>query len=135
MPAKKKAKPAKLAEMTEPANDVFSTIPDYTIKKSVSLPILKWAVGETIYVSFQETIETRDGIDEKTGDPKKIDVAKVNNLLRDNAPCDLVCGVALKKKLDIEYPEGGYADLCFKMTKHPVEGKRYNTFEIYEIII
>lgn len=130
MPAKKKATEPQTAK---PQTEELPAI-DFEIVDSVTLPTLKWPTGETIFVEFSKPIEVRETVDPKTGEQKEIEVATVREL-RSGSKFELVCGVVLKKEMDLKYESDSYQGKCFKMTKHPVVGKRYHTFEIYEISV
>lgn len=133
MPKAKAEKPSETApEGTEAGNDlVKKPFEGFKRTKSVSLPTLKWETGSTIYVEFLKPIEVRKTVDPKTKEEKDIEVAVVRNLENDRQ-YDLVCGVVLKKEMDIVYENDSYKGKVFELTKHPVKGKRYHTFEIYE---
>lgn len=107
-------------------------MPSFEIVEAVTLPTLKWPQGETIFVKFEKAIEIRQTVDPQNGEEKEIEVATVRELTTDSQH-ELVCGVVLKKELDMKYENDGYVGACFKMTKHKVPNKRYNTFEIYKI--
>lgn len=133
MPKAKASEPkTTLPEGTEKMDSLEGAIPEFKVKKAVSLPTLKWGPGETLFIAFESPIEIKKTVDPKTEEEKDIEVAKVKNL-RNDSQYNLVCGVVLKKEMDIGYTSDSYVGKTFKITKHKVPNKRYHTFEIYEI--
>lgn len=107
----------------------------FTRTKSVTLPSLKMVVDKPHFLRFDSTIETKKTIEQTgpdKGKEKDIDVAQVTDLDSDGS-YSMVCGVVLKKELENHYPEGAYMGKKFEITKKTVVGKRYKTYEIYEI--
>ena len=120
--------------MVKPKKKIAKKVPSKTFarKRAVTLPNLKWENDVTLFIRFDSEIEVRKTVDPKDGEERDIEVAKVTNLV-DESQYDLVCGTVLSKEMAIAYPTKEYIGMSFELTKKKVEGKRYRTFEIYEL--
>lgn len=113
----------------------------FTRKKSISLPILKFETGSTLFVKILE-IKTKPDIEKKTGKPKidpqtgeikNISVAKVIEL-ESMEEYELVLGAVLVSQLEENYEKEAINGKSFEITKIDKKpGKGYYTFQIYEL--
>jgi len=109
-----------------------------TILKKVTMPTIKIAAGETVWVKFLDAIQTKQKQEknEKTGlmEEKTIDIAHIVTL-NDGEEGQIVVGDVLKKNLDENYPNAGYVGKGFQIEKKQVPGKRYMNYLIDEIAV
>lgn len=107
------------------------------VRKAVALPTLKIPFDQPLYVRFDGEyivkMSTEKGDDGQLRE-KQICVAKVTHVDADKATEDereMVVPAVLKAELD----EIDYVGRLFEITKSKKEGKRYNTFTLFEIQI
>ena len=131
-------------EGTEAGNDLTKAKPSFTRKKAVSVPNLQIPDEETVFIRIDEPFFTGPDIDIKTGEVKKDDngkdkeitIGKVIDLTEEDTmrqTKQLVFGTVLVSQLQREFPEDGYVGKSFEITKHHPKGKRYRTYEVYEL--
>jgi hypothetical protein len=119
---------------TNPETSTFAP----KILKQLVLPILKTSVGEPIYVKFVEEITAKEKIEkDKDGKETKgeINIAHVVEL-QSGEEYHLVMGSVLLSTLVESYPEGGYVNKCFMVTKGEKRGsgaKSYHPYLLAEI--
>lgn len=123
----KKVKESKIDE-----NEVVKTSSaGFKRKKAVTLNTKKVGINETIFIKFESEISTKEKQNVKEGEAKEIDVATILDLDTGEL-MNLVIPAVLKSELQNSYSK--VTGLAFEITKHgKKEGKRYNSYTIYEI--
>ncbi len=107
-------------------------------KKLLTRPILKMELDVTRYVKIvapmyigREMKKKKNDDDDKKKEPATI-IDCVD--LQTGEPCQIVANTVLKSVLAEEYPEAGYVNKCFAITKQAKQpGRDYNKFKIEEI--
>lgn len=114
------------------------------VKKEVTVPTLKQETGQTVFIQItdpirQETTEEKkkvkvEGVDTEITEEKTINVVRVNDL-RDNGRAKAyVLNAIAASELRDAYPNDGYVNLYFAITKGgTVAGKRYKDVTVVEI--
>lgn len=111
--------------------------PMFKVKRQVTAALLKIENDKTVYVRFEcepykakpaaTSRAPREG--EAVQEPPII--ARVTNL-ETGELCEIILGQVLVTELADAYPEG-VTGRGFQITKHKLESKRYNTYEIAEL--
>lgn len=110
------------------------------IVKKITLPLLKFADGRTLYFRAESKIFTGKDIKQTAGKdsegkPKKMEPAQLMNVvdLATGEDSQIIVGAVLKGNLEEHYPKNTYVGRCFQATQHKIEGKRYKNYTICEI--
>ena len=105
-------------------------------KKVLTRPTFKTVVDVPLYVKIQDKMfigKERVGRDGKKSDKAPPTVINVMNLETGELG-QVLANTILKQTLEEEYPNDGYVNLCFAITKQKrKEGKQYDPFNILEI--
>lgn len=119
-----------LPAMTDPAFTPAGTNRSVRIKKRISIPVLSFQAGDTIFCQFSEAIRVSEVKDDTFSTPARVaEIVSLEGEVR-----ILIVGEVLNSELDRAYPDQGYVGLWFSITKLPPrEGKRYSDYAIAEI--
>ena len=103
------------------------------VVKQVTLPILKKADNETVYIAVLGPIFQGKQVSGK--DAEKMEPAQLMNCcnLETGEECQIICNAVLKSTLEENYPDEGYVGKAFSIMQYKVEGKRYKNYKIAEI--
>lgn len=105
------------------------------VVKAVTREVLKLVELQPAYVKILVAIYTGKELKgtDKKADMKPAQITDVINLVN-NQEMQLICGAIVESSLIENYPDAGYVNKCFSITKQPKrEGKRYFTYDISEI--
>lgn len=111
-------------------------IPDFTIVKQVTFPLLKHAAGETHYVKIRSAIIVGK-ILEKSNIATAARIIRVENLRCPGIQYEYIVSAVLESELTAQYPDNTYVNKCFEIYKVQPDdgrGKRYATFSVIEIL-
>lgn len=126
----KKTRSSAAPKVTPPAGG------KYNRTRAVTLPTFKLAEETPVYVKVtgamhQSNATQRPGKDGKAMEPATI-LPVVN--VETGEVTQIICGSVLKGILTETYPDDGYVGKSFEITKHAkAQGKRYNTYSVFEI--
>lgn len=102
-------------------------------KQAVILPQLKLQDDVPVHVQIVSPIYLGKEIKESNGETSQADLMRVVDMTT-GEECQMIVGTILKASLEESFPESGYVDKCFEITRHAkAEGKRYKTYALYEI--
>lgn len=110
----------------------------YTVKARVTEQLVKLELDTEYFVRFdfeiykaKENAARRKAPDDKPAqEPPHL--CKIT-LLDDMSQGVMIIPTVLKTELEDAYPAADYVGRCFRLVRHRLEGRRYNTFEISEI--
>lgn len=104
----------------------------FKVKSAVTLDVLKFESGRTIFVRFLDPIRVAKKQNPKNDEQEEITLAHVVDL-ETQLEHTLVVGAVLEKELKEKYPEDAYVGLCFRIEKLDVEGERWKNYRVHEI--
>jgi hypothetical protein len=104
-------------------------------KKLLTKPIMKMELDQTRYIKITEPMYVGKPMPVKEGEKQKEPATLINVInLETGEPAQIVANKVLKSVLTEEYPEAGYVNKCFAVTKQAKQpGRDYNRFLIEEI--
>jgi hypothetical protein len=131
---------AKAKKGNTPADLPKPTGGKYTRTKAVTLPVFKMVEETPVYVKItaamyegkeQKPVLDKDGKPGKAMEPATI--LPVMNV-ETGELSQIIAGAVLEGILNDSYPDAGYVGKAFEVVKHAKrEGKRYNTYSVFEI--
>ena len=133
----KNDKQAAATETTETAAPFKFDPTAVKVVKVVTLPLLKMADGETVYIvplaSIYKGKELKGANTDASG--KKMEPADLLNVydLVGDRPAQLIVNAVLKSTLEEEYPKQTYVRRAFRIVRSAKANKRYKTYSIDEI--
>ena len=105
----------------------------FTRKAAVILPVLKMQEEKPIFFQPVAPFYIGKPVEKDGKEEKPADLLKVVNL-ETGEEALVVAGAVLKGNLEEAFPDAGYVGKKFEATKHAKQnGKRYNTYSLYEI--
>lgn len=114
---------------------------EFKVKKRLTLPLFKLVEGVARYVKItdkmhlgkeQPAVVDKDGKEVKAKKEAATLVPCIN--LEDGVEGQIILSAVVKSILTDEYPNHGYVNKCFAITKQGrAVGKSYNQFEVQEI--
>lgn len=106
----------------------------FTVKRMVTLPLLKHADGATVFIRIKGAIFVGKQIKtEGKANEKPADLVNVVEL-HSGRDMQYIVSAIVKSNLIELYPDDSYIDRCFAIRKgETIPGKRYKGFEILEI--
>lgn len=107
----------------------------FAIAKRVTYPVIPFDAGMTIICRFTTAIAKGKELTASTSGRPKMAPAQVAIVESTTGEqCTLICGNVLEKELLQAYPEHGYVNRWFRITKFPKRGDRnYYTYGIVEL--
>lgn len=106
----------------------------FKVKEAVTLDVLKFDSGTTIFIRFLEKIRKAEKQNPKNEEQEEITLAHVQEL-ETGLEYTLVVGAVLEKEIQAKYPDDAYVGKCFRVQKLDVEGERWKNYRIHEIEI
>lgn len=105
------------------------------VKRVVTLPLLKMAVGVTVHAKMLTKMYIGKDMKQKEGDKKKEPATLIDVVdLTTGEPAQIIVSAVVKSVLSEEYPNDSYVGKCFSITKQTrVPGKGYDPFRVVEI--
>lgn len=108
------------------------------VKKLLTVPLLKLAVGEPRYIKVtsamfvgKEIVSKRANAVASNREPATL-VNAIN--LDGGEQCQVICSAVVKGVFEDNYPQDGYVGKCFSLLKlERAAGKEYNGFKVVEI--
>lgn len=108
------------------------------VKKLLTVPLLKLAVGEPRYIKVtaamfigKEIKSSRANATPSNREPATL-VNAIN--LETGEECQVICSAVVKGNFEDKYPDNSYVGKCFALTKlERAAGKEYNGFKMEEI--
>jgi hypothetical protein len=110
-------------------------MPEFKVKKVLTLPLFKLVVDTPSYFKITAAMYIGKDMKQKEGDKKKepATLANVTNLETGEAG-QFIVNAVVKSVLTEEYPADAYVGKCFAITKQKrKEGKSYDPFNVVEI--
>lgn len=98
------------------------------IKRLVTLPLLKLAVGKVAYVRIEEPMYTGKAVDDK----EAAILCKVTNL-ETGELSEIILPTVLRSIFTEEFPDDGYVGKGFSIELVKVDGKKYHQIKLAEL--
>lgn len=109
--------------------------PLFKIKRSITLPLLKFVIGEAVYVKIDDAMFVGKEL-KGSGDKAKMEPATLVNCtnLETGEQCQLIIATVLKSILTEEFEDDSYVGKGFMITKGAkASGKSYNPYTVAEL--
>lgn len=106
----------------------------FSVKRMVTLPLLKHADGATVFIKIKGAIFTGKQVKtEGKVNEKPADLVNIQEMVS-GRDMQYIVSAIVKSNLEELYPDQSYVEKCFAIRKgETVVGKRYKGYEILEI--
>lgn len=112
---------------------------EFKTKKLLTIPLLKLAVGATVYVKVTGAMYIGKEIKSKRANANPAAAREPATLinainLETGEQCQVICSAVVKGVFEDNYPQDSYVGKCFSLLKlERAAGKEYNGFKVVEI--
>lgn len=109
--------------------------PQFKVKRAITLPLLKFVIGEPIYIKIDEPMFVGKEL-KGSGEKAKMEPATLVNCtnLETGEQCQVIVATVLKSILEEEFEDNGYVGKGFMITKGAkASGKSYNPYTVAEL--